>query len=813
MEREIEFFHEALEREPSKRIAFVEAKHGNDPELVRRLIRLLQAHTRAEQATETSFGKMHGMPIESGPEWIGPYRVLELIGEGGMGVVYAAEQSEPFRRRVAIKVIKLGMDTREVIARFEAERQALAMMDHPGVAKAFDAGVTDQGRPFFVMELVKGLPLGEYCATHRLSLEDRLRLFVDICAAIQHAHQKGIIHRDLKPSNILVSVQEGRAVPKVIDFGVAKATAARLTERTLFTEQGRLIGTPEYMSPEQAEMSSLDIDTRTDVYSLGVILYELLTGVLPFDPKELRSGGYTEVLRIIREVHPPRPSTRLTELNRTPAEQRRDTGIAARSVRGELDWIVMRAMEKDRTRRYASASALGDDVERYLADMPVSAGPPSLTYGIKKFVKRHRFVTGLMGLVALSTVAGITGLALGLVRAENAKELAKRRADNAQATARFLQRVLFRADPEHGGGSLTLTEAMASADALIEEDLAKFPEVEASVRESLGVAFRRRSMFREAYPHLRRSLQLRQRLLGDDHLATARSFIAMGGLRSEFEGDVDEARTLFARALHSYEVHDKTDSTADAWLQLDIGLVELVGDHLVEARRAFERCRDLLGKDRGLEHPDISRPIRGLATIALLSGDHAEAERLARQAVALCQGENEDYIGGRAALVLARVLLQTERLGDAEHVLTQVRKQFIRTVGEQHIRIAELDADLCQLHLRRAEFVQASAIAERCETMRRRILHKNHWGILEAQLLRQRARAGLGDAEAADNELRQISTAVAQRLGPDHPLTIRVAQARLECAEARADVDLTKIRTERLAALRSRRAERLRGEQ
>jgi serine/threonine protein kinase len=330
----------------------------------------------------------------SHPERIGPYRILEELGEGGMGVVYLAEQTAPIHRRVALKVIKLGMDTRQVIARFEAEREALALMNHPNVAQVFEAGSTDDGRPYFAMEHVPGIPITEYCDLHRLSTAERLGLFIDACHAVQHAHQKGIIHRDIKPSNVLVMVQGDLPAVKVIDFGVAKATHQRLTERTLFTEHGQLVGTPGYMSPEQASLGTLDIDTRTDIYALGVLLYELLVGSRPFDDRDLRKAGIDEIQRIIREVDPPKPSTRFSSLgdSSTVVAQNRRTEPRrlARELRGELDWIVMKCLEKERAHRYATADELGLEIRRHLNHEVVRAGPPKLTYRARKFVRRNR---------------------------------------------------------------------------------------------------------------------------------------------------------------------------------------------------------------------------------------------------------------------------------------------------------------------------------------------------------------------------------------------------------------------------------------
>ena len=363
------------------------------------------ADTDSEGLAGRTKGQDHPGSIQEIPKQFGNYKILEVLGEGGMGIVYLAEQTKPIRRRVALKLVKLGMDTNQVIARFETERQALALLDHPNVAKVFDAGATEQGRPFFVMEHVAGVPITEYCDIHRLSTPERLELFMQVCNAVQHAHQKGIIHRDLKPSNVLVAVHGEESIPKVIDFGVAKATEQHLTERTVFTEQGQLIGTPEYMSPEQAEMTALDIDTRTDIYSLGVMLYQLIAGVLPFEPEELRRAGFAEIQRVIREQEPPKPSTRLSSLgdeSGTVARKRRtDRASLAKQLRGDLDWITMTAMEKDRTRRYASATDFAADLRRHLNHEPVVASPPSTTYRMKKFVRRNRGLVGAASLVFL----------------------------------------------------------------------------------------------------------------------------------------------------------------------------------------------------------------------------------------------------------------------------------------------------------------------------------------------------------------------------------------------------------------------------
>ena len=393
-DRAKQVFNDALEKTGLARDKFVADSCADDPELRAQVLALLKAHDDASGFLATSAATTSAVPPEAPGTRVGPYKLLQVIGEGGFGVVYMAEQEQPLRRRVALKIIKLGMDTREVIARFEAERQALAMMDHPNIARVFDAGATESGRPYFVMELVQGVSITTYCDGNRINTRERLQLFTDTCRAVHHAHEKGLIHRDIKPSNVLVTLHDGKPVPKIIDFGVAKATNQRLTEKTLFTAYGQFVGTPAYMSPEQAEMSGLEVDRRSDIYSLGVLLYELLTGTTPFDAEALRARGFLEVLRIIREEDPPTPSARLSTLGDKLAEVagRRDVDPAALSklVRGDLDWIVMKALDKDRRRRYGSASELSDEVARYFRHEPVIARPPSAAYRLRKFVKRRQ---------------------------------------------------------------------------------------------------------------------------------------------------------------------------------------------------------------------------------------------------------------------------------------------------------------------------------------------------------------------------------------------------------------------------------------
>ena len=428
-------FAEAIDLpDADRRVAYLDQACGSSDLLRCRVEALVKAHFRAggsflEQGVANGDSTIAFAPAPdefAGPELgstIGPYTLREQIGEGGMGLVYLAEQMQPVRRKVALKLIKPGMDSRQVVARFEAERQALALMDHPNIAKVYDAGTTPEGRPYFVMELVKGEPLTHYCDRNQLNLRQRLELFLQVCQAVQHAHQKGVIHRDLKPSNILIAVHDVTPVAKVIDFGIAKAVGQSLTDKTVYTAVAQFVGTPLYMSPEQAGQSSLDVDTRTDVYALGVLLYELLTGTTPIDPETLRKAGLDEVRRIIREDEPPRPSARMSTLKAaalsTVADKRgADPRRLARQVRGELDWVVMKCLEKDRNRRYETASALAADVQRYLNDEQVQACPASAGYRFRKFVRRNK--TGLTMTGAVVAFLLILGGGLGWITRDQA---------------------------------------------------------------------------------------------------------------------------------------------------------------------------------------------------------------------------------------------------------------------------------------------------------------------------------------------------------------------------------------------------------
>ena len=482
---------------------------------------------------------------------IGAYRLLQLLGEGGMGEVWLAEQKKPIHRTVALKLIKAGMDTKAVVARFETERQALALMDHPNIARVFEAGSTAQGRPYFVMEYVPGLPLTEYCDKRRMTLKERLELFVQVCDGVQHAHQKAIIHRDLKPSNVLVVEQDNKAIPKIIDFGLAKATGRRLTDNTMFTEIGVMLGTPEYMSPEQADQREQNIDTRTDVYSLGVILYELLAGVLPFEIKVLRAAGLEQILRVIREQEPLKPSTRIRSLgpaSAASAERRQEEPKSfIRHLQGELDWVTMKALEKDRTRRYGSPAELSADIGHYLRNEPVLAHPPSSPYRASKFVRRHGWAVAaaVSAVVLLIAFAATMGFQARRIAAE--RDRASRQAEAAQRIANFMKGMFKVSDPSQArGNSITARELLDSASKEIDTGLAKDPETQAQLMDVMGEVYESLGLYPQAQPLLEHALDIQRRVHGPRNPETLKSMNDLGWLLID-EGHYAEADKLSGR--------------------------------------------------------------------------------------------------------------------------------------------------------------------------------------------------------------------------------------------------------------------------
>ena len=487
--------NQAMELKPAERPVFLLGACGQDADLRQQVETLLRASEEAEGFMEgvTTFDDSS---MTEGPGTIvGRYKLLQKVGEGGMGAVYMAEQTEPVTRKVALKIIKLGMDTKQVVARFEAERQALAMMDHPHIAKVLDAGATDTGRPFFVMELVRGLPITEYCDKNKLSTQQRLELFIPVCQAIQHAHQKGIIHRDIKPSNVMVTLNDGSPHPMVIDFGIAKATHQKLTEKTLFTNYSQMIGTPAYMSPEQAEMSKLDVDTRTDVYSLGVLLYELLTGTTPFPTKELMSLGYGGMQRIIAEKEPPKPSTRMSTMEgeqRTAIAKNHSMDVSAlgRLFKGDLDWIVMKALEKDRSHRYETVNALVADVRRHLANEPVSAAAPNFSYQWQKFYRRNRkqIHVGLAVILGLVCLGGF-----GMFQAIKAQQEQLRSEELGEFALKFINDI----SPQMEGNS-KLRTILGNLETLVETGLTNSPVTELKIRHHIAHQLRLLKSYNEA---------------------------------------------------------------------------------------------------------------------------------------------------------------------------------------------------------------------------------------------------------------------------------------------------------------------------
>ena len=647
-----------LQSEP-KREAYLQDIRGKHPELYPKLTALLRNEKEDSfleyPAAEGVATLAVSASLSEGPGTIiGKYKLLEQLGAGGFGVVYMAEQKEPVKRRVALKIIKVGMDTREVVARFEAERQALAIMDHPNIAKVHDGGATDTGRPYFVMELVRGVEITKYCDEKNLSTRERLNLFTQVCHAVQHAHQKGIIHRDLKPSNILVTVNDGVPVPKVIDFGIAKATQLELTEKTVFTRFHQFIGTPAYLSPEQADISSVDIDTRSDIYSLGVLLYELLTGKTPFDGKELLKIGLDEMRRTIREKEPERPSTRVStlgadELTTTAKRRGVEPPKLANGLRGDLDWIVMKCLEKDRARRYETASGLANDIERHLSNEPVSASPPESWYRFQKWVRRNKTVFMAGSAVAVSLVMGLSLSTLLFFRERAARQraneqeaIATEQAAIAQAINDFLQRdLLSQADSRSQAEArfapnpnLTVREALERAAERINDRFKHQPLEEASVRSAIGNAFEGVGEHEKGIPHLQRALELFRGKLGPDH---PEALTAMNNLAEAYQaaGKLDQALPLLEETLKLRKAKLGPDhpDTLNSMNNL-AGAYQQAGKFDI-ALPLFEETLTLLKAKLGIDHPSTLSTMNNLAVVYQAAGKLDQALPLLEETLKL----------------------------------------------------------------------------------------------------------------------------------------------------------------------------------
>jgi len=705
------------------------------------------------------------------PEQIGPYKILQVLGEGGMGVVYMAEQREPFERRVALKIIKLGMDTKEVIARFEAERQALAVMDHPSIARVFDAGATEAGRPYFVMELVRGVPLTTYCDKERLRTRERVELFIQVCQGVQHAHQKGVIHRDLKPSNVLVTLQDGRPVPKIIDFGVAKAMDRRLTERTLVTVLGHAVGTPAYMSPEQFEGSGLDVDTRTDVYSLGVMLYQLLTGTLPFEAAELQRRSHSG-----QKEDPPMPSTRLARLGpeKTDVAAQRHTDVTSleRQLRGDLDWITLTALAADRSRRYPTANGLAMDLERHLSCEPVVARPPSALYRIDRFARRHKAGVGFAAALALLLVGFAVVAAVQARRIARERDRAELEAAKAGSINEFLQEVLGSADPwKRGDREVTVVQALGQSVAKIDESFRDQPLVAAAVRRTIGLTYVSLGRYGEAEPLLDSALAARRSPLGEFHEDTVETRLDMGVLRRA------QGRYAEAGAIASEVVASRRRTVADNRPELASALSELatvlnLEGKFDEAQKAEEEALGIRRRLYGNRHRDVAESLYNLGSIANeAKGDYKKSEALHREALAI----RREVLGpdhadvGLSLNALAVVSLNQGDYAAAEALYKESLEIQRKVLGEEHPEVAIVMENLGGVYYHQGKYDRSIELLRRALELRRKMLGENHTAVARTLHNMGAVYAGAKDYANAEKAYAESIARLRSTLGRDHP--------------------------------------------
>ncbi len=745
---------------------------GSELDCLKRLLTVGEEEPEKNSEEHTSRTASLNIMTERPGGQIGRFKLLSVLGEGGMGIVYLAEQEEPIRRQVALKIIKPGMDSKRVIARFEAERQALALLDHPNIAHVYDAGTTETGRPYFVMEHVKGLPITEYCDHHKLPIEDRMNLFQQVCLAVHHAHQKGIIHRDIKPSNILVSTENDKAVPKIIDFGVAKAISQPLTERTLFTEGSQLLGTPEYMSPEQAEIASEDIDTRSDIYSLGVLLYVLLTGVLPFDSDTLRTGGIEYIRQVICETDPKTPSTRLTKLGdeakKVAQSRRTEVATLARRLHKELEWIPLKAMRKERSERYRSASELAIDVENYLNSAALIAGPPSTVYRLKKFVRRNRALTTGIAAVLIVLIVGVVGIAIFAIKAEQ-------KAKTAQAISDFLcNDVLAPVDPISGDQPGTSFESVLDvASQRLEGKFEDEPLIEASIRYTIGRTYWHLGKHDAAVANLRRAVELRRKKVGTDDRETL-SYMQELASAYFYQSQFDKAEAIVIEVINSGQrVLNELDPvllearSRLGWLYIFQGRSE-------EAANVHGEALEVVRRKLGPEHIDTVSYMEGLAVAYRALGHVEEAEELSRKALDIyrrVRGEENDSTLN-LMLTLGDTCRRLGRYDEAEELYVKALKARRRLLGEEHFKTLIVMRHLGSLYVELELYNEAEQLLVRALETNRRLYGKDDIVTLETindlgVLRREQKRY-----EEAEKLLTEARNGRQVKFGPDHPDTL-----------------------------------------